>query len=447
MKNKIKIVYDWFGPHYPLANNQEDLLNALEQSKNKIPLDFYDNLVQHGVTVFPFRTMEIFKDSEKYEYASASSVGDDDIFMYEITLNPNLITSLHEIDLLSTTSITEKTIDLIRNCNGYLLLEICNESISHFDTLHSYFKSKSIPLNKVIILTGTANIKEQYDTWCSLNEIGAERLVVGYFEWFEWVCSKNLNDQKEKAFRNTNFYKVQKTFLSYNRTFKPHRSNLLISFFKQALLVDTYFSMSDISEDGIPWKEVYWKEVDQDNYNVQLLQKKMKPIFNITIDTINDVNGTLPLRIDSSVTMQDKLKLIYPEESLYDVSLLSVVTESNFENNAIFNTEKIWKAIANRHPFIIVGPAKTLQHLKLLGYKTYSDFFNEGYDLDEDPGMRLLKIVMLCKEISNWSRVKKRDFFYESMKISDYNYKLLSSIHPNNKRTDFIDSFYNWQVK
>jgi len=121
----------------------------------------------------------------------------------------------------------------------------------------------------------------------------------------------------------------------------------------------------------------------------------------------------------------------------YQTSLISIVTETNFENNDIFNTEKIFKPMVHRHPFILVGPYKTLEHLKDMGYKTFSDFWDESYDDIEDPFERLLKIVEICKDIQSWDDIKKKKFFYKSMIITNHNYTLLTSQYPDNMRKNF----------
>jgi hypothetical protein len=84
-----------------------------------------------------------------------------------------------------------------------------------------------------------------------------------------------------------------------------------------------------------------------------------------------------------------------------------------------------------------VGPYKTLEHLKNMGYKTFSDFWDESYDDIEDPFERLLKIVEICKDIQNWSEVERKTFFYKSMVITTHNYNLLTSQYPDNMRKNF----------
>jgi hypothetical protein len=134
----------------------------------------------------------------------------------------------------------------------------------------------------------------------------------------------------------------------------------------------------------------------------------------------------LPLVIDPISDNATKTMLILPESSnLHHKSLISVVTETNFISNDVFITEKTWKPIGNKHPFIIVGPYHSLYYLKQKGYKTFSDFFDESYDNMTDPAERLLRIGELCSEINDWSDTKKQEFYNQTESITKHNFELL----------------------
>ena len=143
----------------------------------------------------------------------------------------------------------------------------------------------------------------------------------------------------------------------------------------------------------------------------------------------------LPLVIDTISDNATKTMLILPESSdLHHKSLISVVTETNFISNDVFITEKTWKPIGNKHPFIIVGPYHSLYYLKQKGYKTFSDFFDERYDDIENPSARLMAIVKVCRDIEDWDFNRKRDFFNETVGITEYNFNLLKSVYHNKKK-------------
>jgi hypothetical protein len=160
----------------------------------------------------------------------------------------------------------------------------------------------------------------------------------------------------------------------------------------------------------------------------------------ITPEYIDEIGKTLPLMLDDPDTVP-VASLFGSIDTYYQSSLISVVTETNFEVSDIFNTEKIFKPMIHRHPFILVGPYKTLEKLRELGYKTFNEFWDEGYDNIEDPNERMLKIVELCKSINNWSDQEKKKFFYKSMIITTHNHKLITEIYPNNMRSNFWHRF------
>lgn len=68
----------------------------------------------------------------------------------------------------------------------------------------------------------------------------------------------------------------------------------------------------------------------------------------------------------------------------YRNTCLSIVSENSFEintNNVTgqidmpYFTEKLYRAMINHHPFIIIGDIGTNEHLQSLGYKTFDKFF------------------------------------------------------------------------
>jgi hypothetical protein len=93
----------------------------------------------------------------------------------------------------------------------------------------------------------------------------------------------------------------------------------------------------------------------------------------------------------------------------FDVEL---VAESYTLGNTFFPTEKTVRPIMSAKPFIVYGPKLFLQRLKNMGFKTYSDFWNEDYDYLEGPARwqaikNLLKTVQYTEElqtVANYNR-------------------------------------------
>jgi len=84
------------------------------------------------------------------------------------------------------------------------------------------------------------------------------------------------------------------------------------------------------------------------------------------------------------------------QEDFYIDIGIDIVTETvfNYPNPQI--TEKTFRSIANKKMFIVVGPPRSLQYLKSVGFETFDNFINEDYDVIQNPIQRM---NFLCNEI------------------------------------------------
>jgi hypothetical protein len=73
----------------------------------------------------------------------------------------------------------------------------------------------------------------------------------------------------------------------------------------------------------------------------------------------------------------------------YLQSCFSIVTETQFTNEVLFVSEKIWKPIRNGHTFLVVGTPGTLSYLRQLGFQTFMPLIDERYDSIVDDGQRM----------------------------------------------------------
>jgi len=106
-------------------------------------------------------------------------------------------------------------------------------------------------------------------------------------------------------------------------------------------------------------------------------------------------------------------------EKPYNDTKYSLVSETNDTNDEIFMTEKIWKAIIAKHIFVVHGNFLYLQKLREMGFRTFVNYFNEDYDLEQDKAKRIDKIVGTCREIlkKNW-----KDLYLQSQALRQHNY-------------------------
>lgn len=139
----------------------------------------------------------------------------------------------------------------------------------------------------------------------------------------------------------------------------------------------------------------------------------------------------------------------FEDSSLYNNSFLSIVGESVFfqkdeDFKSGYLSEKIWKPIGHCHPFVIVGPSKSLQYLKELGFKTFSPYIDESYDDIEDDTLRLVEIFKVLENFGNQSIDQKYEFLNKIFDILEYNYNYFLSIkqYESVYRKKYIEFFF-----
>ena len=111
--------------------------------------------------------------------------------------------------------------------------------------------------------------------------------------------------------------------------------------------------------------------------------------------------------------------------SLFDEcsrSLLYVVTETVANGRRLHLTEKTFKPICMRMPFIIVGTAGSLRYLRSYGFRTFGDFWDESYDDEPDDQLRLEKTAMLLKSLDLMSPEKKTALYKEMIDTVEFNH-------------------------
>lgn len=90
---------------------------------------------------------------------------------------------------------------------------------------------------------------------------------------------------------------------------------------------------------------------------------------------------------------------------LYENSCLSIISETEFHcvpAGYEFMTEKTWRTIANRHPFVMASSPGTLAKLKSFGFRTFENYMIEcDYDQIVDDWARLQAIVENVKYFMN----------------------------------------------
>lgn len=129
-------------------------------------------------------------------------------------------------------------------------------------------------------------------------------------------------------------------------------------------------------------------------------------------------------------------KVSYPilwTENAFDLDykdiFVEIVCETFFSGKTFFVTEKTLRPIINRRPFIVQGPKGYLKNLQRLGFKTFDQWWDEGYDNDHSDA----RYNTLKDHIDNWLAVQSLDtiatWYKEMQPILDHNVQVLKNLN------------------
>lgn len=111
----------------------------------------------------------------------------------------------------------------------------------------------------------------------------------------------------------------------------------------------------------------------------------------------------------------------------YNEFAIELVAETYTLGNTFFPTEKTVRPLMARKPMIVYGPQYFLARLRSMGFQTWSNLWDESYDLFEGPERwRRIKQVML--NLGRLEKSAQADILVQAQKIGSHNRKKLLEI-------------------
>ena len=123
-----------------------------------------------------------------------------------------------------------------------------------------------------------------------------------------------------------------------------------------------------------------------------------------------------------------------PLTDLYQDILVDVVVESHVAGNTFFPTEKTVRSMLLKKPFIMFGSCNYLEYMRQMGFRTFSDFWDENYDGYEGAD-RLHCIQQLIDSIASMPINQLESMYWDMQYTLDHNYKMLMTKTYTNKIT------------
>jgi hypothetical protein len=216
-------------------------------------------------------------------------------------------------------------------------------------------------------------------------------------------------------FTPINQRKIKKKYITYNRitgNSRIYRLFFIALLFEKNLIEFGHISFSKKCPEHGNLIESLLLAKKNYNLNSSICQKTIK------------IHAQLQeLRIDSSADTNI-------ENNSFDIgaiaesmqSFLHVVTETCFWEEKKHLTEKIFKPIVLKQPFVLIGCANNLAYLKEYGFRTFDRWWDESYDTCEDPLDRLEMVVSIIENICKKSNDELQSMLLEMEEVLEYNF-------------------------
>lgn len=423
---KLVLVYDKFGPNGPIPNGPRlafsEFMNHwiskhtlpnynLYRRDNFCPIFKFDHCCVHHE--------EFIRNAELYKSLGPA--------FYTINLEHS-ITNAPSFDIDSgrfswTADIPEKVIKECQkgNLNLAIVIQWSDCDVKSMKKILKAARAKIGSTKNFYIWT--SNILLDSDM-AQFSKEEAKSIV--YFPWSEAFTLYNFPSA------DTTVMPKEKKFMYLNRRYNAGRILTYVKMSHESLNDFGYTSMPDsFVENGQSLNDYINNHFSEHEWvkNTNVLYK-------------SSVVDKTPLIDQDSMVLKGPKFLGFSGESenlieYFKKSYFSIVTESRpfRENYGVMITEKTYRTIFYKHPFLIVNRPGSLEALKKLGYKTFDKFWDESYDTEEDLTKRIEKIVNTVKNLCQ-SDLEAMD--REVIAITEHNFSNLYQVI--NNFTDYLRS-------
>ncbi len=314
----------------------------------------------------------------------------------------------------------EDSLAKLRNGNCVLVFDASMEGFSPYElplaiSLHRSCIKHNVDPRKIYLLTANWKENDCHNNYIALNgnQYGiniVETTIIGN------MVMPNKFESWEEHFELCQKHHSDKMFLQLSRRSRPYR--VMANYMMLNSRASNY---GLISQDKLTDEEI----------NRLMYHYKKSPVGtdDITLREVKSLNEKkLPLIVDNTDFQINWASWRSPD--LYNKTLFSVVLETSqydFGGTALFPSEKIFKPIVHRQPFIIFGHRGINSFLRTMGLKTYEQWFDiPDVDYETDPVARykrilfqVERIVDQLKKMSIQERVKWR---FMNLEVLNYNY-------------------------
>ena len=363
--------------------------------------------------VYEFLHQALFKDFDLY-HCFAGVISTDQITIDDIAVFTPILYTTEKIFFYDQEPLMDKLTDEYLNIfnfpNGYTPTKLID---LHFKNLLPYGIGPAINSDidflfnnpqyvykrKTIVTSEISTLVNSYATKYDANLLYYFFHGFAALDWYRGFYALNYNKQIVKEYKYD--------YVTFNRLVSNDRSYRC--YFVSKLAEELLLEHGQVSF-GLATEQATWQEeiVDVDT------KLSIKAIDHIKLHL-----PSTPLIIDNEKVLGSASADI---PRCTNDSLWHIVTETVFYYDKLHLTEKIFKPIAMKQPFMLLGAVGNLAYLKSYGFKTFDGIIDESYDTIVDNDARTEAVVAQIAWYCALSAEEKRSVIEAIAPIVEYNF-------------------------
>ena len=299
-----------------------------------------------------------------------------------------------------------------------------NETVYEF--IHNTIRNTQLDYNLFTFIHGNVYTEYNYAKWREIFKVEEEIKTEYYPLWHKMTADMHL----DFSYQNEQNKDIKRPYMfsCLNGAPRDHRIKTEKFLTDNNLLKESRhtFYWSNIT---LPYSEVTsdwrrWPRLEEQNKHRAIQSHRIQEpeFFKVFDDTYFDF-------ITETLTTNERFTI---ELDKYVNNPPTPEYRQFFEEfKTIFITEKLWRSIFYKRPFIVMGNHRTLEYLKGLGFKTFDCMWSEEYDIIEQPYIRENACLDLLRDVCctyTLETLHKKVYSDEVQAILEHNYNLFKSL-------------------
>lgn len=175
------------------------------------------------------------------------------------------------------------------------------------------------------------------------------------------------------------------------------------------------------------------KFVDYKNSEFDVILRSTIPYTNLNDDIVFSSHDLAVLNqhsgrfVNQDFTQDCNYDVLDYQPDILQQALIYIVTETTFAYPYPSISEKFFKAVASKKPFILISSPGSLDKVKQLGFKTFCDFWSEDYDTMQDGSQRLQAVINVIDQLNHMTLEQLQQYSEQMRDIVEYNFNHLQT--------------------